>query len=178
MPMRTDWPSRKGATLALERGSMHEKRPCPPASGLILRRSGQVSAEPGRGTSDINPPGPPAPCPTGRHGLDEQPSLRDPCTSCQNRRRGSRSGSAQSRHEVDPQTVSPQTSLIRGLRRMDTTPRRPTWRMRQHLPWWSRGSPPACVQRTMTCSLSACPRSAVYPCRPRTSGRGIRFHVP
>ena len=36
------------------------------------------------------------------------------------RRRGTRSGRARPRQEVDPQTISPQTRLIRGLRRMNT----------------------------------------------------------
>jgi hypothetical protein len=46
--------------------------------------------------------------------------FRWPLRSHQNRCQGSRSGSAQSRHQVDPQTISPQAKLIRGLRRTDT----------------------------------------------------------
>jgi hypothetical protein len=45
---------------------------------------------------------------------------RSPLRSKRRRRRGTRSGRAQPRQEVDPQTISPQARLIRGLRRMDT----------------------------------------------------------
>jgi hypothetical protein len=45
---------------------------------------------------------------------------RSQLRSKRRRRRGTRSGRARPRQEVDAQTTSPQTRLIRGLRRLDT----------------------------------------------------------
>ena len=45
---------------------------------------------------------------------------RRPVRSNQHQYRAPRSGRAQPRQEVDPQTIGPQAQLIRGLRRTDT----------------------------------------------------------
>ena len=101
------------------------------ASSASLSRPGIVylrliEAAGHRPPEDVGGPGHTAtssmrlPNPTPPGACREAAMDRGPLRSYQNRRRGSRSGRAQPRNEVEPQTVSTQTKLIRGLRRTDT----------------------------------------------------------